>query len=187
MQIAIAKSASALLLVVLLVVVVGCGSSGDGSTSTTKQRTVDVADRSAAFRGPGLAAEIVEFGREAPAAIREEASPFLAKNLKARADGDWSGQCATLSTKEAKKLGNSSTSTKVLVACEEGLKKLATPLKKTEAARADTFDGHIDAMRVKGNTAYALYHGTDGTDYMMPMELKRGVWKVASIETIALD
>jgi hypothetical protein len=188
MRTAIWRLAGAIVPFVVSVLVVGCGSTaGSASTAHQSGAAAHPKGRSAEFRGSGIATEIVEFGTEAAARIGEEASPTLAKNLKARAAGDWSGQCATLSTKEAKKLGKDSTSTNVMVACEEGLRKLGTPLKKTEAARADTFGGQIDAMRVKGDIAYALYHGTDGTEYMMPMEQEHGEWKVASIETVTLN
>jgi len=65
--------------------------------------------------------------------------------------------------------------------CPKELKKLAEPLSGSKQIRADTLTGEIAALRVKGTQAYALYHGNDGNDYAVPMEMEGGSWKVGAI------
>ena len=41
--------------------------------------------------------------------------------------------------------------------------------------------GPIDSLRVDSERAFALYHGSDGSDYFMPMALEGGSWRVAGL------
>ncbi len=126
------------------------------------------------------------FGEEAEATVRGEASSVLAENLTARQAADFKTQCATLGKRgleavlgEGKKAADRSK-------CAVTLKKLAEPLSGSKEVRADNLGGEIAALRIKADQAYALYHGTDGKDWAMPMELEGGSWKVGAIVAIEL-
>jgi hypothetical protein len=58
---------------------------------------------------------------------------------------------------------------------------MAAPLKKTAKARADSLEGPIAVLRMKGNKGYALYHGTNHIDYAMLMVKEAGQWKVGAL------
>jgi hypothetical protein len=167
-------------LVALSLLAAGCGS-GSGSSSTT------AAANEASSQFPATAAnkQIVDFGKEAPPAVREAAGSVLAANLKARETANFTSQCSTLSLKTVDKLvapGKESPT----AACPAALKELAEPLSQSAPVRKDTLGASVAAMRVKGGRGYALYHGTDGKDYAMAMEKEGGTWKVAGLLTTQL-
>lgn len=161
----------------------GCGGSSGGSSSSSAP-----AEASRQFLDPealeGGKEAVATFGKEASGNERAEASAVLEENLTARQAGDIDGQCATLGKRGLESV--SQESAKSPSKCVAELKKIAEPLSSTEKAREDTLGGEIDAFRVEGNQAYALYHGSNGKDYAMPMEREGGSWKVGGILTIEL-
>jgi hypothetical protein len=167
----------------------GCGGGGtSASEDATSEGAVnansEVAEPSKEFRNPA-GGRVTTFGKESEVAKREEASAVLTKSLTAREKADFAAQCETLGKRGlegflGKGQGNERSK------CQKELKKLAEPLSKTKKIRADTLTDEIAALRVKGNQAYALYHGNDGKDYGVPMELEGGSWKVGTILPIEL-
>jgi hypothetical protein len=172
-------------LIAVALVAAGCGggSSGSEATAATTAGSSTARDATAQFLKPGETNPTVEFGKEASAALREEVSRVVAKSLKARESAAFETQCQTLSIKAIHVVpgGNNRS------VCPAALKKFATPLSETVKARKDTLSGSIDAMRVKGDKAFALWHGNDRNDYSMPLEKEGGSWKVASILTTELS
>jgi hypothetical protein len=156
----------------------GSGSTSESSTATDSTADSGESEASAEFIRPGKKNKEVEFGQEADAAEREAASAVLEENLQARASGDWEGQCSSL-TAEAVKSVEKSAAKK---SCEESLEALAQPISKSKAVRADTMTEPVAALRVKGDKAFALYHGAKGQDYAISMTKEGGEWKVAAIQ-----
>jgi hypothetical protein len=183
------RLAPTILLLVMLGLVFalgGCGgssspdSAASAASTTNASSTADKASEpNAEFGKSGNPNPIVEFGHEAPTAEREAVSPMVEKSLKARAAGNFSTQCQTLSLAAIKKVPEA-TSRKD---CPAALKEFASPLPETAQARKDTLTGPIDAMRVKGDKGWALYHGNDGKDYGLPLEKEGSTWKVGSVLT----
>ena len=128
----------------------------------------------------------MKFGKPAPASDVEAASKVLAENLEARESADFATQCASLTPAAQGEVVGSQTP-KTAQECPKKLEELATPLKETEEIRTNTFDGVIDEMRLKGSIAYALYHGNDGKNYAIPLELEGMAWKVGSIVTTEIE
>jgi hypothetical protein len=178
---AIALAAMATLLLV------GCGGGGSTSVGTTSS-SGGAAEPSKEFQDPEGAKgpePVATFGKESGDAEREEASAVLAKNLTAREKADFATQCETLGKRGLEVvLGKSKVAAQSK--CQKELKKLAEPLAGSKEFRIDTLSGEVAALRVKGSQAYALYHGSDGQDYAMPMERESGEWKVGSIATTGL-
>jgi hypothetical protein len=158
----------------------GCG--GGSSPAGDSSATAAEAERSATFLVPGGNNTIPRFGREADAGEREAASTILEESLKAREAGDWAKQCTTLGPHELRTIEETS-----LLAdktdCAGNLEENGLPIAETEGLRADTMTGPIDALRVKGDRGYALYHGAKGKDYAIRMEKVGGRWKVGAILT----
>ncbi len=176
------------LVALFALLLIGCGGGGSSSSSGTTDANRDVAEPSKEFHdpeGPKGPEPIATFGKEAGDAEREEASVVLEANLTAREKADFATQCKTLGKRaleaflgQAKKDQRSK--------CQKELKKLAEPLSSTKQIRSDTLAGEIAALRIKGDQAWALYHGSDGKDNAMPMEREGGVWKVGAILTTEL-
>ncbi|HTR75446.1 MAG TPA: hypothetical protein VMH33_09360 [Solirubrobacterales bacterium] len=155
----------------------GCGG---GSSSTSSSRGTKAA--SAAFILPGHSNKLPRFGEEAPAEEREEVNAIVVATLRARASADFTAQCETLSAKGISGISG----VKKPQECAKALEELAEPLSGTKTIRRDTLKGSIGALRVEGDKAWALYHGTDGKDYAIPLEKEGGSWKIGSIVTTEL-
>ncbi len=125
------------------------------------------------------------FGKESDEAERSAASAVLSESLEARQAADFAAQCATLGKRGMKAVFGPGGKVEPSE-CAATLERLAKPLSKSNGVRTDTLSGEIDALRVKGEQAFALYHGNDGNDYAMPMEKEGGRWKVGSLITIEL-
>lgn len=176
------KVASCILVVLLLALALlpGCGGGGDSSTVA---KSAGAANGGKAFLKYTQQKQIVAFGKEAPNAEREAASAVLAQNFKARAAADFTAQCDSLGKTGLEAVVGTGISglTTSVKKCPEILSKLAKPLKSTKSIRADTLSGPIAALRIKGDKAYALFHGNDGHDYAMAMEKEAGNWRVGGL------
>jgi hypothetical protein len=169
----------------------GCGSGGSSTSSTTTLGTTESSsateppsgEPSREFVKKGGKNEIPTFGTEASAAEREAVSEVVEKSLTARAAGDWAGQCATLSSNAIKTI-KETVPPREAGSCAEALKLEAQPVVQTRSIRANTMTEPIAALRVKGNKAYALYHGAKGQNYAMPVEKEGGAWKVSALVTV---
>jgi hypothetical protein len=175
-----------LVLACLAALLAGCGdgSSSSPSSSSSKPSSSAPASESEVGSGTEPSAQflrknskntIVKFGEEASAEEREAASAVITESYEAREAADFEAQCQTLSKKALKKIPKA----KDKQACPAALKKYAEPLSATKEARKNTLSGPIAALRVKGKSGYALYHGNDGSDYALAVEKEAGAWKVA--------
>lgn len=180
------KLAVGMVIAVLLACVAGCGGGGGDTSSTTTAKKEGAGgtqskDVSAQFlKKDGSNKFFVDYGKEASLAEREAASVVLAKNLEARESKDFATQCATLNLKTVEGLSTAKKGDPGAL-CPKELEAVAKPFAQTKATREDTFKPPLAALRVKGNTAYALFHGTNGTDYAFLMEKEDGQWKVGSL------
>jgi hypothetical protein len=157
----------------ILIAAGGCsGSSSSGDSGSTTEP-----EASASFLKPGGKNRIPKFGEEASEDEREAASAVLEESLQARAAGEWEKQCETLTAARAKR----ATANGGGGSCASALKVQASPLSQSQAARANTMTGPIDALRVEGDRAFALYHGKKGKDYVMAMKKEGDEWKVSSL------
>jgi hypothetical protein len=162
-----------LAMALLALLAAGCGG-GSASDSI-------VAEASSEFLQPGNPNnKLVEFGSEASPSVRSEASVVLTKNLEAREAADFATQCATLDQERLEQVSHNKGS-RARTACPKELRRLAEPLPESKPIRANQLSGPIAALRLKGNQAYALFHGRDTDDYAMPMDKEDGEWKVAAI------
>jgi hypothetical protein len=180
--------------VVLAGIVGGCGggdsaTSGDSSTggpSNSTKTTVSEgpnSEPSTEFisKGKGVVSQLPKFGKEADETEREAASRLLEENLQARAAGDWATQCESLAASIVTGIEEAAVTLGAGKGCAKGLEAQAAPT--PESARANTMTGPIDALRVgSGGRGIALYHGTKGKDYAMPLIKEGGTWKVLALQ-----
>jgi hypothetical protein len=163
----------------LIISLVSCG--GSGSDANASGNHGDPSSPSREFMAPGGENEPSRYGAEAGVGVREAASRVLALNLRARASADWRGQCASLSPKAVKKVEKEDLLIGIAEGCVAAVKLAAEPLSASAKARTDALAGAIDVLRVLRSSAYALYHGSDGKDYTMPMEKADGRWTVGAL------
>ena len=69
-----------------------------------------------------------------------------------------------------------------MAGCSVKLKRVAELLGRSRTVRKDRLAGPIAAMRVRGSRGFALFRGTDGRDWGMPLEREGATWKVAAIQ-----
>lgn len=174
--------------VLLANVLMACGGGGasTNSTSTGSNGGSETTGKAAiqgsrGFLTPGGDNSVQNFGSEAAGAELSDASAVLTAYMRARAKDEWTAECTYLAhaaTAPLEQLAASSPRLKgggcgaILKALEGG-----TPI----STRADTMHGDVASLRVKGDRGFALYHGTHGVDYFIPMVKEAGRWKVGSL------
>ncbi len=129
----------------------------------------------ASFRVPHGDNSIPDFGAEASHGDRARATAALSAFLRARSSGDRSTACSYLAASTRKQLerfagaakGSSNDCATVLAAVSKG-----------GEAGAGVLTGDIVALRIKGDSAFALYRGSHNGKYVMPMLNEGGAWKV---------
>jgi len=176
-----------LCLVVVALMIAGCGggSNSDASADSGGANEIEAlqpGEPEASKVFLKTKKKIAKFGEEASAKEREAASEVLEENLQAREAGEWAKQCSTLTPTGVKEVTQGAEAQGVKKgSCAEELKGRAEPLSRSKSIRENSMTGPIDALRFKGVSAYALYHGAGGRDYAMSMEKIDGAWKVSSL------
>jgi hypothetical protein len=174
---------SAILIALALGVLAGCGSSSSNATEGSTSSSGGGSTKPAA--GFSKKAKPAAFGEEAAESERKQASATLERNMSARAAGNYAVQCETLSARvveQIEKVGSSAAGKK---SCAEVLGSEAK--KAPPGLLENNLVGPINALRIKGNAGYAIYHGKGENDYAMQMELENGEWKVAATLTETLS
>jgi flagellum-specific peptidoglycan hydrolase FlgJ len=175
----------------IAVVLTGCGSDSSSSggqnatsasTASSKQETKEKqegAEWSEPLLNSKSKSKVSAFGEEADEDEREAASAVLEENLVAREAGEWAKQCSSLTERAIKKLKeNPVPFTEGGKGCAKELESQAEPLTQSRQIRKNTMTGPIDLLRISGNQAFAVYAGTGGKTYAMPMEKVDDEWKV---------
>jgi hypothetical protein len=110
------------------------------------------------------------------------ASAVLVTYMTARGAGDWPTACAQMTPKAIGSLERFAAGGKGCVATFSAVYPHLEP-----GAWASTMTGPIASLRVTGSDGIAIYHGTTGRDYSMPMRKEGGTWKVAAIGPVAVS
>ncbi len=144
-------------------------SSGSGSSSK---------GGAASFRVAHGDNSIPDYGQEAHVSERVRATAALAAYLRARAGGEWAKACSLLAAPTRTQLERLGQSAKRGGGCGKILAGLSSA---PAATRADPLVGGIAALRVKGSSAFVLFHGPHGSKYLMPMRDEDGAWTVGQL------
>ncbi len=157
-------------------------SSGESHDDSSPSQGESSGKGSASFRTPGGDNSIQDYGKESPDPDLEAATATLSAFLDARAEGDWAEVCkqvAAATLKPLEQLAKRAPNVKSgdCSAILEALLGASPP-----SSRANTMgEEGIASLRAEGDRSFALYHGTDGVDYVVPMVREGGVWKVGSL------
>lgn len=160
---------------------IGCGGGSDGGTQAASEErlypSLTGPAREFLVRNGDNAAPT--FGREATKAERDQASQVIEAWMRARAATDWKKDCSYFSrqyvralvAEDATKITNGRVKT-----CPQALAYFG------EAASGDyknTMSGPIGSLRIGEGHGYALWHGSDGRDWTLPVNQENGRWLVA--------
>jgi len=172
----IRRALTAATVVVIALALSACGS----SSTSTNSSSAESAEPRAAFAGKGENGELAMAGSESTPEEREAASSVVEESLKARAAGDFAGQCETLASELIKGLearGSKGILKKNCTTTLEGMARRATP-----GSLNNPMTEPLAALVVNGNLAFAFFHGAGGKDFVVPMEKEGSAWKVSSLE-----
>jgi hypothetical protein len=172
--------------VLVAVAMVACGGSGDSTQSTAAPTTSGgkahaSGEGSAAFRTPGGDNSVQNFGEEADAAELEAAAATLVAYMRSRAEDDWAKECAYLAKTTVAPLQQLASSSPQLKGKGCGAVLAALSSGTPASVRVNTMAGGLASLRVEGDRGFALYHGTHGVDYFVPMVKEDGEWKVGAL------
>jgi hypothetical protein len=168
-------------LIVALLIAATAAGCGGGSSSSSSTVPSGGPIGTASFETKGEESYAVEFGKEASAAEREVVSKLVEESLRARAAGDWAGQCATLGGAAKEEMERRASGEGKGTTCAHSLGRLGSLAPK--GALDNTMNGPIAALRVEGTKGYALYHGKGGKNYSLELIKEGGQWKVAALST----
>jgi hypothetical protein len=177
----------AVVLAILALAVAGSGCGG-GSGSTDAATTSDPLAAypegpTREFVVPGGDNVIQTFGREATPAEREQASRVIHKWMQARAVQDWKKDCSYWSKAARKTItedAHSVTDGRVKN-CPQALAYFGHD---ASGDYKNNLDGPIDSLRLGEGHGYAQYHGSDGRDWIVPVDGEGGKWLVATATPI---
>lgn len=173
------------MIALLLLAFSGCGSDsdtgGDGTEPTVMYPRVHGPSRE--FLLPDGDNAVQFFGKEATPAEREKASRVIHAWMRARVAEDWKTDCKHLSIPYARLLLNDArrVATGKPNNCAETLAYFGDEASGTSG---NTLTGPIDSLRFRGNRAFAQWHGPHQIDWVLPMRIEDGVWKVESASPI---
>lgn len=132
---------------------------------------------SAEFAGKGENGELAAAGKESTVEEREAASKVVEEALTAATNGEWAKQCALLAQELVEGLESRSKATGKLN-CPESLKLTGSALGGTPR---NPMVEPLAALRVNGIRAFAFFHGVEKRNFVIPMALENGQWKVAAL------
>jgi hypothetical protein len=107
--------------------------------------------------------------------------------LTAREKEDWATVCASLSKPVLAPIE------KLVSQNPEFKGKGCAAIFATASKRGDApqyksnFDPPLSSFRVQGSKGYAIYNGTSGGAFALPMLREGGAWKVNSFETMPIE
>lgn len=172
-------------LALLAIALAGCGGGSSGSTDAAKTEQLypwlkGPTRQFLVRRGDNA---VQTFGKEGSKAEREQASRTIHAWMRARAVQDWKKDCSYFSrgywnniTEDAHSVTHGRVKN-----CAQALAYF-----KHEASGdyVNNLNGPIVSLRVgiysvQKSQGYAQYHGSDGRDWVVPVQKENGLWKVA--------
>ena len=167
------------LFVVLLLVFGGCGSDSESTETDAKPERIypRVHGPSREFLIPGGDNAVQFFGREGTPAERVKVSKVIHPWMRARIAEDWEKDCTFLSRVYIRTLVNDAhrVSSGKAINCPQALEFFGDEASGTSG---ETLSGTIDSLRVRGFKAFAQWHGPHGIDWVLPLRIENGIWKI---------
>jgi len=174
-----------LLLALAAISAAGCGSESTGSSRTMSEGEAFlpwVKGPTREFLDPDSGGDnaVQTYGLEATADERAQAARVIAGWMDARAAQRWKKICGHFSRRYAKELtadANNVTDGRVKT-CRQALAYFG-PAAASDFKNNNFGEGPVDSLRVEDGFGYAQYHGSDGKDWIVPVDREDGRWKVS--------
>jgi hypothetical protein len=154
----------------------GCGggsSSSQGSTQSQSEPTTP-----SAAKEQNAEESIEGFGEEAEGSEREEVLDAFHGYLGAIADKDYPAACSQLAANVQQSLEQLAAKAKKPLSCPQLLEALLSP-QADQIARGQE-EGKVTKIRVKGDSAFVVFHAPGARLYQLTMAREGGDWKAAS-------
>jgi hypothetical protein len=163
------------------------GEDSTGSGSQAKVVPLEVSGGGAGqFRVKGGDNSIQDFGEESDELELEEAATSLHDFYVASARGEWQKACSKLSDGVVDQLRVLALRVKQsgqgCAATLAGITPSLPPKVQKELTAVDA-----GSLRTKGEQAFLIYRGLEGTTYTIPMAQEDGVWKVGALAATAIS
>lgn len=157
------------------------GAAKQGNETDADSSGAPESEGNASFRVPGGDNSVQEYGEEGSDPERDLVAATAQSYMDARADGDWEKACAYLADSTVEPLRDlaSQGAQQKSQDCPEIFEALTKGSSASD--RASTIETEVGSFRFEGDRGFALFHGTDGMDYVLPFVKEDGEWKVAAI------
>lgn len=156
---------------------IGLGGCGSGSSSTTAEGSSGPAAETAPETAPG--SSITKFGTVAGAQEKAAVAAAVHSFLTALANRDYPELCSGVTASNRKQLQAFGEGQGGSEGCAAVLKKLINPAVSGEARKAAA--APIESVRIKGETAFALFTPKGSSASYLVMQEEGGGWKAISL------
>jgi hypothetical protein len=167
---------AALGIVLALLCLGGCG--GGSSSSSTQSLSEQTTTQSAPAE-QNAEESIESFGEEAGGSEREEVLTAFHGYLGALAEGDEQTACSYLAVRVTESLSQLAAKAKKPLACPQLLEALLSP-QAGQIAKAQA-EGEVTKIRVKGDTAFVVFHAPGARLYELTLAREGEGWKATSL------
>lgn len=164
-------------LCLLLACLVGCGGGSEQQSPSESQAKSPPAEENAE-------ASIEGYGEEAEGSQREEVKGTFHSYLEAIAQGDEQSACSHLAARVSQSLSQLAAKAKKQLSCPELLEALLSP-QAAQIAKGQA-EGKVVKVRVKGDTAFLVFHAPGARLWQLTLVREGEGWKVATLSASVL-
>lgn len=165
----------------------GCGSGSSSSSSSTTSPAPTAAKESSAENGGAGGGDskssgdssIQGYGAAAGGASKSAVSGAVHSFLTAMAEHDYPAMCAGLSASNREQLASFAGGKGGAGGCAAALKRLLNSAVASEARAAA--DASVTSVRIKGDTAFAIFTPKGGAESYLVMKREGGAWRAISV------
>jgi hypothetical protein len=161
----------------------GCGGGGSSKDQSQSSSEPTAAARSAP-KEENAEASIESFGEEVEGSEREEVLGAFHGYLGALAAGDEQGACSYLAANVQQSLSQLAAKAKKPLDCPQLLEALLSPQADQIAKGQD--EGEVVKVRIKGETAFVVFHAPGARLYELTLVREGGEWKAISLSASVL-
>jgi ketosteroid isomerase-like protein len=157
----------------------GCGGGGSSTRSSS-----EASSQQSAPPQQNAEASIEGFGEEAEGSERAEVEGAFHSYLGAIAAGDEEAACSYLAARVTESLQQLAAKAKKEISCPQLLEALLSP-QAAQIAEGQA-EGEVTKIRVKGDTAFVVFHAPGARLYQLTLAREEGEWKATSLSASVL-
>jgi hypothetical protein len=162
----------------------GCGGGGSSQGQGTTQGSSEQSTTQSAPSEENAEESIEGFGEEAEGSERDEVLAAFHGYLGALAEGDEQGACSHLAANVQQSLQQLAAKAKKPPSCPQLLEALLSP--EADQIAQGQEEGKVTKVRVKGDTAFVVFHAPGARLYQLTLVQEGGEWKATSLSASVL-